>query len=119
MTNAPLDEQVPKYRRNARRVVIRVDDSKETGSSAIIVVRVIYQRGGGSYYYVLRHIEEIHQFYPKEMGQDVIDAVLVVWAEHQLGMPFRPTTRDYTTTNFTKEADGWKISTVNGSITRL
>ncbi len=84
MTKEQLDEAVPKYRRSARNVRIEVGDPKEEGTTAVIMVRITFQRGGGREYYWLTHINDIHQFYPKEMGQDVIDAVLVTWAERML-----------------------------------
>lgn|SRR6478735_1332458 len=79
-----LDALVPFYRRQARRVEIVVQDQGETDSNALIVVRIIFQRGGGKRYYVLKHIDQLQQFYPKEMGQSVIDAALLAWVEWQL-----------------------------------
>jgi len=61
-----------------------VQDQGETDSNALIVVRIIFQRGGGKRYYVLKHIDQLQQFYPKEMGQSVIDAALLAWVEWQL-----------------------------------
>jgi hypothetical protein len=116
MTKEQLDETVPKCRRSARNVRIEVGDPKEEGTTAVIMVRITYQRGGGRSYYWLTHINDIHQFYPKEMGQDVVDAVLVVWAERALrasGPAYHP----YTNTRLTREADGWSQRT--GTLIRL
>lgn len=79
-----LDSLVPKYRREARQIHLQVTDPGKTDRSITIMVRVVYQRGGGKYYYVLSTIDDIQEFYPKEMGQEVVNAVIAAWAEYAL-----------------------------------
>lgn len=86
MTEAQ-DKLVPFYRRQARRIDIAVEDHGGEDTWALIMVRVVFQRGGGKHYYVLKRIEHIQSFYPKEMGQDVVNAILTAWAEYQLSPP--------------------------------
>jgi acyl-CoA synthetase (AMP-forming)/AMP-acid ligase II len=94
--STPLDDLVPKHRQTARQVILRVSDPGETDKRIVIVVRVIYQRGGGKYYYVLSAIDDIQEFYPKEMGQGVVDAVIAAWAEYALTPPGQLSERAFT-----------------------
>lgn len=84
MYSEELDTQVPTHRNSTRSVQFRVNDAAETDSAALVVVRIVFERGGGRRCYVLKHIEDIAQFYPKELGRDVIDGVLTLWAERLL-----------------------------------
>lgn len=82
-----LDAQVPTRRRHARAVKIVVHYEDSTSVIAILLVRIKYERGGGRHWYRLCSIDDIREFYPKEMGREVIEDVLARWTEKQLTPP--------------------------------